>query len=79
MSLQAKFSTDGYTWTKPGGLKGGVHSYGVVDPPRQINPQQENQIWECIVVGAGYCGLIAARDLVKAGRFGRTQPVNRSG
>lgn len=68
MSLGALPSHDGYTWTKSAGLQPGLSSYGVVTPPRNIRPSEADQTYECVVIGAGYTGLIAARDLVKAGK-----------
>ena len=67
-SLQANLSRDGHTYTRKGGLIQGLHTYGVVNPERKVRPNQENKVWDTIVIGSGYAGLIAARDLVKAGK-----------
>ena len=68
--MQALLSNDGYTYL-PGkgvsGLEPGLMTFGVVQPQEKIRSAQSNSIWDCIVIGAGYTGLIAARDLVKAG------------
>jgi hypothetical protein len=68
--FEAKLSHDGHTYT-PGegtaGLHPGLKTYGVIDPAEKVGAGAEEKVWECIVVGAGYTGLIAARDLVKAG------------
>ena len=64
---KATLSNDGHTYTKQNGLVGGLHTYGVIKPDRKIRSIDEDNIWEAIVIGAGYAGLIAARDLVKAG------------
>jgi NADPH-dependent 2,4-dienoyl-CoA reductase/sulfur reductase-like enzyme len=64
---QANLSHDGYTYTRKDGLVGGLHTYGVIQPERKIRHADESNVWEAIVIGAGYAGLIAARDLVKAG------------
>lgn len=67
-SLQANLSRDGHTYTKKHGLVQGLYTRGVVRPERKIRPDQDNKVWEAVVVGSGYAGLIAARDLVKAGK-----------
>ena len=68
-SYEANLSHDGHTYTKKDGLLAGLYTYGVVKPERKLREGDENKIWEAIVIGAGYSGLIAARDLVKAGVF----------
>ncbi|KAJ5585649.1 hypothetical protein N7450_005436 [Penicillium hetheringtonii] len=67
-SYQAKLSTEGYTYTKKDGLIGGLHTYGVIQPDSRIRQSDKDKIWDAIVIGAGYAGLVAARDLVKAGK-----------
>ncbi|KAK1855391.1 monoamine oxidase N [Colletotrichum chrysophilum] len=55
------FSNDGYEWTPEGGLKTGLPTDAVIDPPKLLpNPEKE---FDVIVVGAGYAGLRALRDL----------------
>lgn len=66
-SYNANLSTDGHIYTKGDGLVGGLHTYGVIHPERKVRLADEENVWEAIVIGAGYAGLIAARDLVKAG------------
>lgn len=68
MSYQAKLSHDGYKYTKQDGLVQGLHTYGVIHPESKIRDADANKVWDAIVVGAGYTGLIAVRDLVKAGK-----------
>ncbi|KAK2601155.1 hypothetical protein N8I77_010625 [Diaporthe amygdali] len=63
---QAKMSHDGYIYTKKHGLLRGLPTYGVVQPERKVGHTNDDYIWEAVVIGAGYTGLIAARDLVKA-------------
>ena len=65
-SYKANLSNDGHTYTKQNGLVGGLHSYGDIQPERKIRLADEENVWETIVIDAGYAGLIAARDLVKA-------------
>lgn len=65
---EAKLSEEGYTYTKTDGLVGGLRTYSVIQPQRSIRQSDDGKTWEAIVIGAGYAGLIAARDLVKAGK-----------
>lgn len=63
----ANLSSEGHTYTKQDGLVAGLRTYGVVQPERKIRQVDDGNVWEAIVIGSGYAGLIAARDLVKAG------------
>lgn len=63
---QAKLTSDGHSYTKEGGLVAGLHTYSVIEP--ECNFQSVQDDWEAIVIGAGYAGLVAARDLIKAGK-----------
>jgi NADPH-dependent 2,4-dienoyl-CoA reductase/sulfur reductase-like enzyme len=58
-------SKDGYQWTETTGLVKGVPSIGVIQPPTHIENEREH--YDVIVVGAGYCGLTAARDAAVSG------------
>ncbi|THY06102.1 monoamine oxidase N [Aureobasidium pullulans] len=58
-------SRDGYQWTESSGLVKGVPSISVIQPP--TNFQTEHELHDVIVVGAGYCGLTAARDAALSG------------
>ncbi|KAG9664038.1 monoamine oxidase N, partial [Aureobasidium melanogenum] len=58
-------SRDGYQWTESSGLVKGVPSIGVIQPPTNIRDEQAT--YDVIVVGAGYCGLTAARDAALSG------------
>lgn len=53
-------SRDGYCWTKSTGLKQGVPSIGVISPPTNVSSSETK--YDVIVIGAGYCGLTAARN-----------------
>lgn len=64
---EAKASKDGHVYTKRDGLLGGLNTYAVIQPDTKVRPIGEDHIWEAIVIGAGYAGLVAARDLVKVG------------
>ena len=60
-------SSDGYQWTESTGLVKGVPSIGVIQPSTNI--QDEQAIYDVIIVGAGYCGLTAARDAALSGMY----------
>lgn len=60
-------SRDGYQWTPEAGLSSGVPSIGVISPPANISLKSGS--WDAIVVGAGYSGLTAARDLCITGIY----------
>lgn len=66
-SYRATQSHDGYVYTKKDGLVRGLKTYAVIKPESKIHPADNDGVWDAIVIGAGYAGLIAARDLVKAG------------
>ncbi|KAK7192104.1 hypothetical protein DPSP01_009766 [Paraphaeosphaeria sporulosa] len=53
-------SRDGFTWTPSDGLNPGVPSLGVISPSSNISSTQVE--YDVIVIGAGYCGLTAARN-----------------
>ncbi|CAG7920912.1 unnamed protein product [Penicillium olsonii] len=59
-------SRDGFQWTSEAGLTQGVPSIGVISPPSNILAAEAGP-WDVIVVGAGYTGLTATRDLCLAG------------
>ena len=65
---QANLSHDGHTYTTQDGLVAGLHTYGVIQPESTVLHASDDHEWEAIVIGAGYAGLVAARDLVKAGK-----------
>tara|TARA_R110002003_G_scaffold95_8_gene7309 strand:+ start:31943 stop:32410 length:468 start_codon:yes stop_codon:yes gene_type:complete len=58
-------SRDGFSWTPTDGLKPGVPSLGVISPPSNISSSQVE--YDVIVIGAGYCGLTAARNATLEG------------
>ncbi|KAF7558187.1 hypothetical protein G7Z17_g124 [Cylindrodendrum hubeiense] len=60
-------SSDGFTWTPTEGISQGLPTIGVVVPPaRSIQPQTAT--YDAIVIGSGYAGLVAARDLATQGK-----------
>lgn len=58
-------SRDGYCWTKKDGLKAGVPTIGLINPPTNVT--DENVNYDVVVIGAGYCGLTAARNAALEG------------
>ncbi|KAJ3543614.1 hypothetical protein NM208_g3486 [Fusarium decemcellulare] len=63
-SQQSFFSRDGHHWTPSGGLQAGLPSIGVIQPPSN---KTTDKVHDVVIIGAGYTGLIAARDLGTAG------------
>jgi heterodisulfide reductase subunit A-like polyferredoxin len=57
-------SRDGFQWTPQNGLKQGVPSIGVISPSTKITSDTP---WDVIVIGGGYSGLTATRDMCVAG------------
>ncbi|EXK26216.1 hypothetical protein FOMG_17186 [Fusarium oxysporum f. sp. melonis 26406] len=57
-----KTTTEGQQWTEASGLQSGLPSRAVVSPSQ--HQLSSTQVYDAIIVGAGYAGLIAARDLV---------------
>lgn len=54
-------TSDGYVWEPTTGLRAGLESDAVVKPARSL--AGGNKVYDAIVIGAGYAGLAAARDL----------------
>ncbi|KAK3322777.1 amine oxidase [Apodospora peruviana] len=68
------YSNDGFTWTPSGGRREGLPTIGVVQPSSHFvftnNPDTTVQdiIYDVLVIGAGYAGLVASRDLATQGK-----------
>lgn len=58
-------SREGFQWTEGDGLKQGLPSSSVIQP--ETNTQPNNNVYDTIIIGAGYTGLTAARDLTTSG------------
>lgn len=58
-------SRDGYQWTPEAGLQAGVPSLGVIQPPTKL--ASDATIYDVAVLGGGYTGLTATRDLTLTG------------
>ncbi|PLB49690.1 FAD/NAD(P)-binding domain-containing protein [Aspergillus steynii IBT 23096] len=60
-------TADGYSWRKETGIKkGGLSCRGVIEPQEKYTAPT-GHIFDAIVIGAGYSGLRAARDLTDYG------------
>lgn len=56
---------EGYQWTELNGLQQGIPTIAVVSPSTSV--QGGNDSYDAIVIGSGYAGLTAARDMALAG------------
>lgn len=62
-----KRTQDGYSWTRANGVrKGHLQCRGVVEPPQKKNTPACH-VYDAIVIGAGYAGLMAAREMTHRG------------
>lgn len=62
-------TSDGYMWSREEGLQhGGFACEGVVSPPQKLQLPR-GTTYDVVIVGGGYAGLAAARDLTVAGAF----------
>jgi hypothetical protein len=60
-------TSEGFTWTPSGGVRHGLPTIGVVVPPTH-SIQPEVDAYDVIVIGSGYAGLVASRDLATQGQ-----------
>lgn len=56
---------EGFQWTPVSGLQAGLPCEGVIEPAQHIDGRTKS--FDAIIVGAGYTGLTAARDLTVSG------------
>lgn len=62
-------SCEGSQWTKEGGLGTGLPSFGVIKPETNLKPKTRSEdVYSIAIIGAGYAGLTAARDLTSIGQ-----------
>ncbi|KAK0638343.1 Monoamine oxidase N [Lasiodiplodia hormozganensis] len=60
-------TSEGVHWTPKEGIKTGLPCIGAIKPAKSFS-QSESTVFDVIVIGAGYAGLTAARDLTTQGR-----------
>ena len=60
-------SVDGYIWEQSTGVVKGLETDAVVKPPQSLGSR--DKVYDAVVIGAGYAGLAAARDLALSGMF----------
>jgi hypothetical protein len=59
-------TADAYSWTPSGGLKKGqFQCKGAIFPPRRLKAPADF-VYDVLIIGAGYAGLSAGRDLTDA-------------
>ncbi|KAJ5661149.1 flavin-containing amine oxidase [Penicillium longicatenatum] len=58
---------EGHVWTAQNGLRSGFPCLGAINPV-QLQAPRSNEIVDTIVIGSGYAGLVAARDLTIQGQ-----------
>lgn len=58
-------SKEGFQWTAATGLKSGLPCDGGIPPSKQV---ASGSHYDVIVVGAGFAGLVASRDLALRGQ-----------
>lgn len=64
--IPSKSTREGYQWTEISGLQTGIPCVGVVEPETNVS-QSSPKSYDVIVIGAGYAGLTATRDLTTTG------------
>jgi heterodisulfide reductase subunit A-like polyferredoxin len=70
-------SRDGYQWTANDGLQQGIPSVGVIQPTSNLCATEE--LFDVLVIGAGYSGLTAARDMATSGPTHNPVPLPNAG
>ncbi|KAL4799627.1 hypothetical protein BDV19DRAFT_400808 [Aspergillus venezuelensis] len=57
---------EGHVWSAKDGSSTGMPCIGAINPP-QSYPRGPSEVFDVIVIGAGYTGLVATRDLTTQG------------
>lgn len=65
MAQSQSRTREGYQWTEVNGLQPGLPTIAAINPSTRI--ESSNDSYDAIVIGSGYAGLTAARDLTLAG------------
>ncbi|KAF9888965.1 hypothetical protein FE257_008135 [Aspergillus nanangensis] len=65
--VPSRLNGDGFSWTPSAGRQNRLPTIGVVHPPAHCT-LPEGDIHDVIVIGAGYAGLVASRDLAVQGK-----------
>lgn len=58
---------EGFSWTPKDHVKAGLPCIGAICPSEHNIPVDDEIVFDVIVIGAGYAGLVAARDLSTQG------------
>lgn len=64
---QPRRTREGFHWTQSKGLCAGTPCIGVIDPIQNV--RKTGIVYDVVVIGAGYAGLTAARDLTISGNL----------
>lgn len=59
---------EGFVWTPSAGLQAGLPTPSKIDPSTRKLPNH-GDVADVIILGAGYAGLVAARDLATQGMY----------
>jgi hypothetical protein len=59
-------SREGWRWTAADGLQPGLQTQAVIEPAQQLD--ENIDVYDAIVIGAGYTGLTATRELTISGK-----------
>lgn len=66
-------SREGWQWAASDGLTPGLPTQAVIEPAQSI--ASPSKVYDVLVIGAGYAGLTATRDLAAAGQHIPSNPT----